>query len=135
MMTRHRLRECLFKAVFQLSFTEDVDIDVSTLTNEEEGEPELSDVERDYIDLKLENIKNHLEEIDSAIEKSSSWKINRIGKAELSILRVAVYEILFDDAVPEKVAVNEAIELAKVYADDKSGAYINGVLAGIIKVE
>ena len=135
MMTRHRLRECLFKAVFQLSFTEDVDIDVSTLTNEEEGEPELSDVERDYIDLKLENIKNHLEEIDSAIEKSSSWKINRIGKAELSILRVAVYEILFDDAVPEKVAVNEAIELAKVYADDKSGAYINGVLAGIIKAE
>ena len=135
MMTRHRLRECLFKAVFQLSFTEDVDIDVSTLTNEEQGEPELSDVERDYIDLKLENIKNHLEEIDSAIEKSSSWKINRIGKAELSILRVAVYEILFDDAVPEKVAVNEAIELAKVYADDKSGAYINGVLAGIIKAE
>ena len=90
MMTRHRLRECLFKAVFQLSFTEDVDIDVSTLTNEEQGEPELSDVERDYIDLKLENIKNHLEEIDSAIEKSSSWKISRIGKAELSILRVAV---------------------------------------------
>ena len=135
MMTRHRLRECLFKAVFQLSFTEDVDIDVSTLTNEEQGEPELSDVERDYIVIKLENIKNHLEEIDSAIEKSSSWKINRIGKAELSILRVAVYEILFDDAVPEKVAVNEAIELAKVYADDKSGAYINGVLAGIIKAE
>ena len=135
MMTRHRLRECLFKAVFQLSFTEDVDIDVSTLTNEEEGEPELSDVERDYIDLKLENIKNRLEEIDSAIEKSSSWKISRIGKAELSILRVAVYEILFDDAVPEKVAMNEAIELAKVYADDKSGAFINGVLAGIIKAE
>ena len=136
MMTRHRLRECLFKAVFQLSFTEDVDIDVSTLTDEEEqGEPDLSEAERDYIDLKLENIKNHLEEIDSAIEKSSSWKISRIGKAELSILRVAVYEILFDDAVPEKVAVNEAIELAKVYADDKSGAYINGVLAGIIKAE
>ena len=133
MMTRHRLRECLFKAVFQLPFTDDVDVDTAVLTDEEQGEPELSDVERQYIDLKLENIKNRLEEIDAAIEKSSSWKISRIGKAELSILRVAVYEILYDESIPDKVAMNEAIELAKVYADDKSGAYINGVLAGIVK--
>ena len=133
MMTRHRLRECLFKAVFQLPFTDEVDVDTAVLTDEEQGEPELSDVERQYIDLKLENIKNRLEEIDAAIEKSSSWKISRIGKAELSILRVAVYEILYDDSIPDKVAMNEAIELAKVYADDKSGAFINGVLAGIVK--
>ncbi len=133
MMTRHRLRECLFKAVFQLPFTDEVDVDTAVLTDEEQGEPELSDVERQYIDLKLENIKNRLEEIDAAIEKSSSWKISRIGKAELSILRVAVYEILYDESIPDKVAMNEAIELAKVYADDKSGAYINGVLAGIVK--
>ena len=133
MMTRHRLRECLFKAVFQLPFTEDVDLDTAVLTDEEQGEPELSEVERQYIGLKLENIKNRLEEIDAEIEKSSSWKINRIGKAELSILRVAVYEILYDESIPDKVAMNEAIELAKVYADDKSGAYINGVLAGIVK--
>ena len=122
MMTRHRLRECLFKAVFQLPFTEDVDLDTAVLTDEEQGEPELSEVERQYIGLKLENIKNRLEEIDAEIEKSSSWKINRIGKAELSILRVAVYEILYDESIPDKVAMNEAIELAKVYADDKSGA-------------
>lgn len=133
MMTRHRLRECLFKAVFQLPFTDDVDVDTAVLTDEEQDETELSEVERQYIDLKLENIKNRLEEIDSEIEKSSSWKISRIGKAELSILRVAVYEILYDDSIPNKVAMNEAIELAKVYADDKSGAYINGVLAGIVK--
>ena len=133
MMTRHRLRECLFKAVFQLPFTEDVDLDTAVLTDEEQGEPELSEVERQYIGLKLENIKNRLEEIDAEIEKSSSWKINLIGKAELSILRVAVYEILYDESIPDKVAMNEAIELAKVYADDKSGAYINGVLAGIVK--
>ena len=133
MMTRHRLRECLFKAVFQLPFTEDVDVDTEVLTDEEQGEPQLSEVERQYIVLKLENIKNRLEEIDAEIEKSSSWKINRIGKAELSILRVAVYEILYDESIPDKVAMNEAIELAKVYADDKSGAYINGVLAGIVK--
>ena len=133
MMTRHRLRECLFKAVFQLPFTDDVDVDTAVLTDEEQGEPELSDVERQYIDLKLENIKNRLEEIDAAIEKSSSWKISRIGKAELSILRVAVYELLYDESIPDKVAMNEAIELAKTYADDKSGAFINGVLAGIVK--
>ena len=133
MMTRHRLRECLFKAVFQLPFTDDVDVDAAVLTDEEQDETELSEVERQYLDLKLENIKNRLEEIDSEIEKSSSWKISRIGKAELSILRVAVYELLYDDSIPNKVAMNEAIELAKVYADDKSGAYINGVLAGIVK--
>ncbi len=56
-----------------------------------------------------------------------------MGKVELSILRLAVYEILYDDAVPEKVAINEAVELAKKYGQDNAGKYVNGVLAGIVK--
>ena len=63
---------------------------------------------------------------------SKKWAASRIGKVELAIIRLAVYEILFDEEVPDKVAVNEAVELSKKYGGDESPAFVNGVLAGII---
>jgi N utilization substance protein B len=60
------------------------------------------------------------------------WKLNRLGKTDLSILRLAVYEICYDESIPEKVAINEAVELAKRYGGDSSSAFINGVLAKIV---
>ena len=133
-MTRHELREAIFKTVFQMPFFE-------------EGIPELSDSdpsdfiseyspsEKDkvYIISKVKGISDNLKTIDESIEKNSNgWKLNRIGKAELAILRVAVYEILYDSDIPDKVAINEAVELAKEYADPKSAAFINGVLSGLV---
>ena len=82
---------------------------------------------------KVKGISDNLSSIDESIEKNSNgWKLNRIGKAELAILRVAVFEILYDSDIPDKVAINEAVELAKEYADPKSAAFINGVLSGLV---
>ena len=66
-------------------------------------------------------------------DASSGWRLNRIGKAELAILRIAVYEICYDEEVPTKVAINEAVELAKKYGSDASYSFVNGVLAKIVK--
>ena len=69
-------------------------------------------------------------EIDRMIDEASTgWRIERIARTDLMLLRVAVYEMKFDEAVPEKVAINEAVELAKIYGGDDSPAFINGVLA------
>ena len=69
-------------------------------------------------------------EIDSFIDGASKkWRISRISKTDLMLLRVAVYEIKFDAEIPDKVSVNEAVELAKIYGGDESPAFINGVLA------
>jgi len=82
-----------------------------------------------YIREKVENILAKLPEIDELLESASKdWKVSRLGKMELAILRVAAYEIRFDPEIPEKVAVNEAIELSKIYCDDKAAPFINGVL-------
>ena len=69
-------------------------------------------------------------EIDAMLEKvSRGWKLSRMGKVELTILRLAVYEMRFDEDIPEKVAINEAVELSKKFGGDDSPAFINGVLA------
>ena len=71
-----------------------------------------------------------LPEIDAMLEKvSRGWKLSRMGKVELTILRLAVYEMRFDEDIPEKVAINEAVELSKKFGGDDSPAFINGVLA------
>ena len=126
-MTRHELREAIFKLVFQFPFSGD---DIP----EFEEDVEMSEEDREYIASKVALIKENVNDIDETIEKcSKGWKTKRLGKAELAILRVAVYEIKYDNDIPDKVAVNEAIELAKAYCDEKAPAFINGVLSGILK--
>ena len=69
-------------------------------------------------------------ELDALIdEKSTGWKTNRMAKVDLAIIRLAVYEIKFEDDIPTKVSINEAVELAKKYGADESGSFVNGVLA------
>ena len=148
-MTRHELREAIFKTVFQMPFFEegipeltDTDVDVEDSSDEKDEEGFVSDFiseyspsnkDKVYIMSKVKGISDNLKTIDESIEKNSNgWKLNRIGKAELAILRVAVYEILYDSDIPDKVAINEAVELAKEYADPKSAAFINGVLSGLV---
>ena len=128
-MTRHELRERIFQTVFQIPFYED---EVPEIVYKEYEE--LTDEEHEYVNDKVEAIRAKLPEIDKEIEShSNKWKIKRLGKSELAILRVAVYEIKFDGDIPDKVAVNEAIELAKQYCDEKSAGFINGVLSGLLK--
>ena len=66
-------------------------------------------------------------------DAASGWRLNRMGKAELTILRIAVYEMRYDEDVPEKVAINEAVELAKKYGNDSSAGFVNGVLAKLVE--
>jgi len=81
---------------------------------------------------KLEAVIEKLEEIDAILnEKATGWKTSRMNKVDLAILRLAVYEIKWDDDVPVKVAINEAVELAKKFSGEEGPAFVNGVLAKI----
>ena len=118
-MDKRGFRTNLFKVLFQFEFCEPEQMqDKLSLFLQEEGIVR----EQDYKNLekKLTDIINHLPELDAKIEAySNGWKKERIGKAELAILRLAIYEVLFDD-IPDAVAINEAVELAKLYTDEKA---------------
>ena len=88
--------------------------------------------DKTYI-LKSRKISEKLEEIDAKInEVSEGWKTGRMGKVDLTLIRLAVYEMLYEEDVPAKVAINEAVELAKQYGTDNSPSFVNGVLAKLV---
>ena len=92
----------------------------------------LEDLE--YIKSISKGVSEKVSELDEAISKHlKGWKMERICKTDLAILRLAIYEILYRDDIPYKVSVNEAVELAKSFGEDSSPSFINGVLAGIVK--
>lgn len=96
----------------------------------EEQLEECSEKDRTYILDKYKNIVDKLEEIDAAIgEASKGWKVSRMAKVDLALIRLAVFEMKYEEDVPVKVAINEAVELAKQYGTDDSPAFVNGVLA------
>lgn len=132
-MTRSIIREHIFKILFRAEFynkeelTQQAEYYVSELSN-------ARDKEIEYIKDKTLAIIDKLSEIDEIInENSDGWPTNRLGKAELTIMRLAVYEIRFDEEIPNGVAINEAVELSKKYGSDNSSSFVNGVLAKIIK--
>lgn len=89
--------------------------------------------DKTYIFEKVEKISEKLEEIDAKInEVSEGWKTGRMGKVDLTLIRLAVHEMLYEEDVPAKVAINEAVELAKQYGTDNSPSFVNGVLAKLV---
>lgn len=97
-----------------------------------EGEPEADD--RAYIERVLEGVLSHLDELDEQIQSASrNWTIDRMPHVDLTILRLAVWEILHEDEVPGPVAINEAVTLANCYSEPASGRFINGVLGTILR--
>ncbi len=85
---------------------------------------------------KVKDLISKTDEIDKLIKDSlKSWDISRVGKAELTIIRLALYEIYFDKSIDAPVAINEAVELSKVYGDDKASKFVNGVLSTIYNHE
>lgn len=96
---------------------------------------EASPSDIDYIKTKYQAVCEKIPMIDVMIdEKSTGWKTSRMGKVELTILRLAVYEMLFDEDVPVTVAINEAVEIAKKFGGDDTPAFVNGVLAKVAAV-
>ncbi len=130
-MSRRELREHIFKILFQVEFNSVEEMKEQTALYF--GNIELEDgKEKTYISEKLNNIVEYIPEIDKKInEYSEGWKVDRLGKVELSIIRLAVYELLYDDDIPTGVAINEAIELAKTFGNDSAPAFINAVLGKI----
>ena len=91
---------------------------------------DVSEKDSEHIQKKYDDIVLKLPEIDQIIEeKAESWNIHRMGKVDLTIIRLAVYEIKYDDTIPVSVAINEAVEIAKRFGQDESPAFVNGVLA------
>lgn len=148
-MTRRELRDRSFKILFSLAFNEASEMeeqielalgetDLLADTDEEDSDSVItqeidhtySDADKEYIKQKVLDIVDKQTIIDAEIERiSEGWKLARIGKAELAILRLAVYEILFEDEIPLKVSINEAVELSKVYCDAEAKGFVNALLA------
>ena len=132
-MNRTLMRENAFKLIYSLEIQKVEDIqDQIELYFESNN---IKDEEaKKYITDAILGIQKNQQEILNDIEKNlkEEWKLNRISKMDLSILKLAIYEIKFSD-VPYKVSINEAVELAKKYGEDKSKNFVNGVLASIVK--
>nr|WP_330369664.1 transcription antitermination factor NusB [Butyrivibrio sp. FCS014] len=130
MMNRSELREQIFELLFRVEFNsmEEMSEQAELFTSEEDKELSAQDAE--YIKSKYEAIASKLPEIDEAINKETTgWDTGRMAKVDLTIIRLAIYEIKYDESVPTGVAINEAVELAKKYGQDGSPAFVNGVLA------
>jgi len=132
-MTRSEIREAAFKLIYSLEIqkVEDLEeaielyIESNDITNKSEIE---------YIRDAVLGIEKNKDEIEKKIKEhlKSDWKIERISKMDLSILKLAIYEIKYKE-LPFKVVINEAVELAKKYGEDSSKNFVNGILASIVK--
>lgn len=139
-MSRTLAREDAFKLIFEMIVSEnDVDDIISYLCetvdkeNDMWAQKNISEENLCYIKGVVHGVKDNISQIDDLIKsKLNKWTIDRISKINLAILRLSVYEIVFNESIPDKVAVNEAVELAKKYGGEESRSFINGVLGNII---
>ena len=151
-MTRRELREHCFKMLFSADFyptqeeaiaqlgqyfqSPEEDDTASDGTLQVVHKVDIGEKDQEYLREKTSKVVDLVEEIDKKIDEvAAGWKTKRMGKVELTILRLAVYEMLYDDTIPEKVSVNEAVELAKKFGGNESPAFVNGVLARFIPKE
>ncbi|MCV68173.1 transcription antitermination factor NusB [Listeria monocytogenes] len=123
-MKRREAREKALQALFQIELNEmSLDQAIKNIMEDEQD---------DYMEKLVEGVLANKAEIDAIIEPNlDNWRIDRLSKVDLSLLRLSVYEIKYLDDVPNRVSLNESIEIAKIYSDEKSSKFINGVLANI----
>lgn len=122
-MKRHEAREKALQVLFQLDNTE--------LPIEEAIEHVLEERKSNaFLEQLIRGTIEHKETIDATLEeKLENWTLSRLPKIERTVLRLAVYELLYMQDTPQKVVLNEAVELCKVFSDDKSSKFVNGVLS------
>jgi transcription antitermination protein NusB len=130
-MSRRAARENVMKLLYQLELQKGQKEEQIRTALEEYG---MSEKDGNYILDVVNGVFANLEMIDNLVEKNlRRWKIDRLSRVDLSIFRLSIYEILFRDDIPFNVSVNEAVELAKKYGSEESGAFINGVLSKLDK--
>lgn len=129
-MGRRELREQIFMLLFRIEFNRAEEMPEQRKFFFEDSEAAISEKDEVYISEKYDNIVKKKEALDGALDAAADgWKTERMSKVDLTILRLALYEIRFDEDVPASVAINEAVELAKKFGQDASPSFINGVLA------
>lgn len=131
-MKRREYREHTFCLLFRNDFfekgemKEQIDLYLEDIDS-------ITEINKTELITRINGILNELLVLDEKIgEVAEGWNIERMGKVELTIIRLALYEIMFDDEVPTNVAINEAVELAKKYGQDESFSFVNGILAKLI---
>lgn len=132
-MSRRRSRELAMKLTYQFQIQRDhVDSQLEFLFSQEE----TGEKDREYITEIVKGIREREEIIDGLIEKNAiGWRLARISKVDLAILRVSIYEILYREDIPYNVSINEAVEMAKKYSSAEAPPFINGILSNIIKIK
>jgi len=134
-MGRRAAREIAMKLIYQLEIQKDSREEQIRQTLEQESS-NLTENDAKYITDVVKGVYSNLEQIDKTIETySKGWKLSRISKVDLSILRLSIYEMHFRDDIPLNVSINEAVELAKNYSGVESGSFVNGILGKVSKVE
>lgn len=127
-MNRKLSREKAMELLFGMTLSKDT-IEEAIEAFVENYEENIKDVDLTYVKQALIGVENNKDDIDKIIQENlHNWKLERISKVNLSILRLATYELLYDKEVPRGVAINEALEITRRYSDEKSVAFINGVL-------
>lgn len=128
-MSRSELREHVFRMLFRIEFNNEEEMKEQESLYFDLLDP-VSEKEQEYILNKYKAIVEKLSGIDEVLNDiSTGWKTSRMNRVDLTILRLAIYEVKWDEDVPTAVAINEAVELAKKYSSDSGPAFINGVLA------
>ncbi len=129
-MSRREIREQIFKLLFRVEFNAREELARQEEFFFADEENAMTEEDNSRISEKFGRIVEKLDSIDQALnEKVQGWDTGRMGKVDLTILRLAVYEMLYDDDIPTGVAINEAVELAKKFGQDSSSSFVNGVLA------
>lgn len=132
-MKRSAIRELAFRLVYSLEIqkTENLDEQIELYLECNEVE---EDEAKEYIKDAIFGIRENINEIQELIEKNlkADWKIDRISKIDLSLLKLAIYEIKYKE-IPYKVAINECLELSKKYGEESSKNFVNGILASVVK--
>lgn len=135
-MSRKVAREVAFKIIFELAFQHDEEATklFEKMLEASEEKYEITEEDNAYVNEIITGIQNNEAEIDEKIKGHlKDWSFDRISKIDIAILRLAIYEIVYRQDIPCKVSVNEAVELAKIFSEDSSPAFINGILAEILK--
>ena len=132
-MSRREQREEIFKLLFRIPFYSKEEFENQLQLFLANNNKKIDKDVCNYIINKTEAVLEHIEEIDKIISSNTrGWSIDRLSKAVLAVLRLGIYEVLYDEDIPERVAINEAVELSKRYADEDAFTFVNALLGKVV---
>ncbi|MDN2452370.1 transcription antitermination factor NusB [Lactobacillus sp. UCMA15818] len=132
-MSRHEMRKIAFQMLFAMESNQDITVD-ELFHQVRDDEDEVAQVVPDYVRILVTGINKNKVDIDATIQKflGKDWTFARLNKTDVIVLRLAIFEIQNIDDIPGRVALNEALELAKEFSDEKSRRFVNGVLSNLV---